>query len=734
MVILAKPDETLMEHTENTLKVFKSIKESYPNVPVICGVPDFWEHLFYILFFHDFGKSAVRFQDSLNGSDYWKYRHEILSACFIVSLKDIFPESTVNTIGLTIMTHHKDVKELWKSYRPNKIESKCVFDEKLLELKPNFDELRSYVDLIPKLSEKYLGYKLNVPNKISFEDLGSVFDQVLFNYFKDFNFGNDNDLQGVYGYFLKGFMNACDYLASGSKYEICSAVKNGDLYNFDSLRKTQLIASKTKGSSFLIAPTGSGKTEASFLWADNNQNDNFSKRIFYVLPFTASINAMYNRLIEDLGNNELVGLLHGKSSYFIYNSVESEDYNKSKNEAKRIQNLTNKIYRPYKILTPFQFIKFFFGVKGFEMGLSELADSLLILDEIHAYDARVTCLLLESLKILKNKFNVDIFIMSATLPSFLKNLFADELNISNFISLNSNELDSFTRHKVNIIDNCIENYCDEILDDIDAGKKVLIVCNTVDKSQMIYEWFKDEGVGNSALLHSRFILKDREKIEKNLDNLDLLVGTQAIEVSLDIDYDVLYSEPAPLDALIQRFGRVNRRGWKDGLIKQVNIFKIGSDNDKYIYNQDLVSKTLNILDNFDILEESKIQGIIDEVYGEGYDLKDQEIFDNVRHSFNELSKDIVPFINYAENKTFYNLFDSREVVPQKFREEYLERINNNQYYEAMSYCLSISKGQFFKLKNENNIDFDENTHTYFIDIKYDSECGLKLSEEESNIL
>lgn len=735
MVILAKPDETLVEHTENTLKVFKSIKESYPNVPVICGVPDFWEHLFYILFFHDFGKAAVGFQDSLNNNyNYWRYRHEILSACFIVSLKDIFPEVTVNTIGLTIITHHKDVEKLWGSYRPSKTESKRDFDEKLLELKPNFEELLSYVDLVPKLSEKYLGYKLKTPNKISFEDLGSVFDQVIFNYFKDFKVGNYNELQGVYGYFLKGFMNACDYLASGSKYEICSAVKNGDLYNFDSLRKTQLIASKTEGSSFLIAPTGSGKTEASFLWADNNQNDNFSKRIFYVLPFVASINAMYNRLVEDLGNDELVGILHGKASYFIYKSVESQDYNESKNEAKRIQNLTNKIYRPYKILTPFQFIKFFFGVKGFEMGLSELTDSLLILDEIHAYDTRVTCLLLESLKILKNKFNVDIFIMSATLPSFLKNLFADELNISNSISLNSNELDLFTRHKVNIIDNCIENYCDEILDDINAGKKVLIVCNTVDKSQMIYEWFKDEGVGNSALLHSRFILKDREKIEKNLDDLNLLVGTQAIEVSLDIDYDVLYSEPAPLDALIQRFGRVNRRGWKDGLIKPVNIFKIGSDNDKYIYNQDLVSKTLNILDNFDILEESKIQEIIDEVYGEGYDLKDQEIFDNVHHSFNELSKNIVPFINYAKNNDFYNLFDSYEVVPQKFREEYLERINNNQYYEAMSYCLSISKGQFFKLKNENNIDFDEDTYTFFIDIKYDSKFGLKLSEEESNIL
>lgn len=579
-----------------------------------------------------------------------------------------------------------------------------------------------------------MGYKLKTPNNISFEDLRSVYNQTVLNYFKDFKIGNYNELHGIYGYFLKGFMNACDYLASGSKYEILSAVKNGDLYTFDSLRKTQLIASKTKGSSFLIAPTGSGKTEASFLWADNNQTDNFSKRIFYVLPFTASINAMYNRLVKDLGSDELVGISHGKASYFIYKSVESGDYDESNFETKRIQNLTKKIYRPYKILTPFQLIKFFFGVKGFEMGLSELTNSLLILDEIHAYDARVTCLLLESLKILKSKFGVDIFIMSATLPSFLKNFFSKELDISNFISLDSKELDSFTRHKVNIINNCIENCCDKILNDINSGKKVLIVCNTVDKAQFIYEWFKENDVDNSALLHGRFILKDRERIEKNLDNLNLLIGTQAIEVSLDIDYDVLYSEPAPLDALIQRFGRVNRRGWKDDIIKQVNIFKIGSDNDKYIYNQNLVNKTLDVLNNFDILPESKIQEIIDYVYSEGYDSKNQETFDEVKLSFNRLLKNIVPFINFNKDNDFYNLFDSYEVVPQKFREEYLDEINNKRYYKSMGYCLSISKGQFFKLQKDNNVEFDCNSNTYFIDVKYDSELGLKLSDEESTIL
>ena len=446
-----------------------------------------------------------------------------------------------------------------------------------------------------------------------------------------------------------------------------------------------------------------------------------------MLPYTASINAMYNRLSELLGNKELVGLSHGKASYFIYKSL-SED---SKKDVREIQNLTNKIYRPYKILTPFQIIKYLFSVKGFEMGLSELTNSLIIIDEVHAYDARITCLLLESLKFLKEKFNVDIFIMSATLPTFLKNLFEQELSIENLITLSNEELDSFTRHEVNVIDNSIENYCEEILNDINQGKKVLIVCNTVDKSQNIFKWFKDNGIENSALLHGKFMLKDREKIEKKLDNLNLLVGTQAIEVSLDIDYDVLYTEPAPFDALIQRFGRVNRRGWSENIIKPVNIFTNGSDNDKFIYNQDIVKKTLNHLKNVDLLKESKIQEILDDIYGQGYSDKDQELFDDVRNAFNKVISRMVPFMNSPKND-FYKLFNSFEAVPLAYREEYLDKIYNKKFYDAMGYCLSISKGQYYKMKKEDNIE--EINGDYFINVKYDSELGLLLSDEESTFM
>ena len=721
MVLLAKPDEYLMQHTENTLKVFSSIKNAYFEVPEICSVPNFWEHLFYSLFFHDFGKGASGFQNALKDGNYWNYRHEILSASFISSLDDIFSEEDIKSIGMCIITHHKDLNDLsrYDTYKNVNLES---YIEKLDELKPNFDELIEYMELIPSLSKKYLGYELKIPKKITFNELINPFD----NYEDDIDDGNYSRLQGIYGIFLKGFMNACDHLASGGQYEVLNGVSIANLLNFTNLRTTQEISSKTKGSAFLIAPTGSGKTEASLLWAENNQNDIYSKRLFYMLPYTASINAMYERLSQLLENENLVGLIHGKSSYFIYKLLTNDI-----EDVKKIKNLTKKIYRPYKILTPFQIIKYLFGVKGFEMGLSELTNSLIIIDEVHAYDSRTTCLLLESCKFLKENLNADIFIMSATLPTFLKNLFEEELSINNMIQLSNNELDTFTRHKVNVIENHIENYCDVILNDINDGKKVLIVCNTVDKSQKIFKWFREKNIENSALLHGKFILKDREEIERKLNDLDLLIGTQAIEVSLDIDYDVVYTEPAPFDALIQRFGRVNRRGWSENIVKPVNIFTYGSDNDKFIYNQEIVKKTLDKLKDVDLLKESIIQGILDDIYGDGFSDKDQETFDEVKDSFESVTTNLIPFKN-SSNLSFYKLFNSIEVVPFKYCEEYFEKVDNKEFFEAMGYCLNITVGQFHKQNSLNNIE--KIRDTFFISVPYDSSLGLLLSDEESTLL
>lgn len=732
MVIFAKSDplETLQEHTEKALMVFKSVKDAYPEVPQICEVPDFWEHLFYSIFLHDFGKAASGFQKSLTGKESWKYRHEILSAGFVSGLE--YEDAQIQAIAIAIITHHKDIsylREMYNTY-PSPV-GKKRYIEKLKELTSNFEELREIQQKISENSQKYLGFEVTKFKEVrSIEQMVDSYKNAVVPYRNQFHNDELTILHRKYGVFLKGFLTACDHLASGGKYSLLCGIKDiRAVYSFPELRKTQSEALETKGDAFLIAPTGSGKTEASLFWSDANQNSGKTRRVFYLLPYTASINAMYKRLQEDFKDPELIGIQHGKAMYYLYRSFEDEDYLSATKKAKNVKDLTDKIYRPYKIATPHQILKSMFGIKGFEQNLAEMASGLFIMDEIHAYDAHTTALILETLKVLKG-YQANFLIMSATLPSFLKEMFKRELGITKEIFFTENELDEFTRHTVSIIKGGILDNLDLIYKEINKKKKVLVVCNTVSQAQKIYKLLSSD-IANSALIHGRFILRDREKIESKLKDLSLLVGTQAIEVSLNIDYDVLFSEPAPIDALIQRFGRVNRKGWEKKIIKPVFVFEKGSDQDKYVYkNQELISKGLNLLSRETVLSESKIQELVDEVYSEGYNGADLESFERVRKEFPDFHSKIVPFINEKENEEdFYKLYNSIEVVPIQFKLDYILEIENKRYFEAMKYIVSISIGQYKKLLNNNQVHVDSDT--IFVSVEYDSELGLLLGSEES---
>ena len=271
---------------------------------------------------------------------------------------------------------------------------------------------------------------------------------------------------------------------------------------------------------------------------------------------------MYVRLKNALspkyaGEETCVSLMHGKASYYLwkfYEETERFDFVKS---------VSKRIYSPYKVMTPFQSIKHFFSLKGYEMGLLETYRGLFIFDEIHAYDAKNTALILGMTDFLVNTLDAKVLVMSATLPTFIRSRFAECLDVSEEIRMTTPELSKYLRHRCTILDGDIFDHIDLIKQNLREKRKVLIVCNTVKRAQDVYELLKNE-TGNRALLHGKYTLNDREKIEGTLGERKLLVGTQTIEVSLDIDYDICFTEPAPIDALIQRFGRVNRRKNADG--------------------------------------------------------------------------------------------------------------------------------------------------------------------------
>lgn len=721
--IKAKIDgETLEAHTCACLSVFSSLRECYPDINQKTGYPDFYKAVFNALFFHDFGKAASGFQSRLNGGKQWHYRHEILSVPFV----DALPAGDTGLVKLLVLTHHKDLDELirYTADPGGGPINEPTFQERLAEVLPNLQELSRFQDEYPRLA----GQCSVSPASIEPVDVTGYteksWEQVLRSAFGCIRNAGCRERLKYVGIFGKGFINTCDYLASGGVQKVLKPLPALDaIFAFPTYTSIQERCRDTRGDAIVISPTGSGKTEAALFWATNNLNRAGGNRIFYSLPYTASINAMYRRLNKRLGprysDDGCVSLLHGKASYYL-----SKMYDDPK-ESRLLRDVAKKIYSPYKVMTPFQSLKHLFSIKGYEMGLLEMYQGTFILDEIHAYDARTVGLILSMCEFVKNELDAKILLMSATLPEFILKLFSETLEISNTLKMDKTELREYTRHTCTLLDGGICDHIDEIRDRLQGKERVLIVCNTVKQAQRVYDALK--GIKpQSGLLHSRFTLGDRERIEQKVGSLDLLVGTQAIEVSLDIDYDVCYTEPAPIDALIQRFGRVNRRREKG--ICEVYVFTKGSEQDKYIYDDHLVARTLDELADMDLLHEWLVQEATDTVYQDGFG-RDEKVFSDTRRVFREVINEIVPFSNANRSESdFYRLFNSIEAVPEMFRTEYLDCIQDGDIYGAMQYTLPLSRGQYHRLKGEGRISASEGV--LFVNAVYDRDLGLLIERRD----
>jgi CRISPR-associated endonuclease/helicase Cas3 len=268
---------------------------------------------------------------------------------------------------------------------------------------------------------------------------------------------------------------------------------------------------------------------------------------------------------------------------------------------------------------------------------------------------------------------------------------------------------------------------------------VLVCCNTVKRAQRVYQELRQRLVGTGidvVLLHGRFNGRDRLRKEKLVHLATgskstqrspmVLVATQVIEVSLDIDLDVLYSDPAPLEALIQRFGRINRRR----LQASADVFVFREPNDgQHIYDAELIQRGLAVLDRYNDLpiDEAQISDWLDHVYRKEVAEAWNDEFERALENFQESVLNTLRAFNSHEEleEQFYQAFDGIEVLPAAFETEY-QTMQEEQPLAASELLVPMHFGQYAKLRQQNLIRTAGTPWPKIADVEYSSEHGLLL--------
>lgn len=770
MNLLAKstPPLTLKQHIDDCLKIWEQLPVLFPAITKIQGFDNFWTLLRYAVLFHDLGKGHLEFQKLLRDEkNTWnRQRHELFSIPFLDAFALDEPHKTL--LKWVVAGHHKNFQKLQEflRYYVKKDDSLGFgglpsLDNEDRSFKTIFE---TYVEVAPlrKILQDY-GIKTGEVKSTNVEEL-------ILQYL-----GNPLTIKSKNYWWLLllfGGLKHCDHLGSARITHIPQLYQH-DFHFLHQLQVTlqnkgldfythQKKCSQTQGHVILTAPTGAGKTESAMLWLKHQLNTVGQGRAFYILPFTASINAMYERLGKQLDTTEHknVGMLHGKLSAYLSNYFEDFQYtvNERKEKIKELREKFKNILTPLKVTTPFQLLKHLFGLRGFEQGIFELTGSYLIFDEIHAYSPEVFAQIKVLLEFATQYLQSKVMIMTATLPTFLKKEIEAAIGTHTKLKASEKLYQSFKRHQVQLQEGLLTDHFGLIKQDLNKGKKVLVVCNTVKQSQAVFQYFSRQCPNvHQVLLHGAFNGLDRNTKEQallkgedaNTENpeVQLLIGTQAIEVSLDIDYDVIYTEPAPIDALIQRFGRVNRKRQK-GICPCV-IFTENNESDFYIYNAQVIARTIevfgqNLDKNEGIIEENQLQQFIDYVYPtwNDKDLDDfNQVYDLLKTSIQE---NLIPLCHSKKTEEdFYRQFDGIKVLPQNQRAQFEAYLKEYDFIKAENLKVQIRSGKFKNWEKEmlvrqNHFVIGTNHKDELIQIDYfetrklyHSNLGLLADQEEN---
>jgi CRISPR-associated endonuclease/helicase Cas3 len=240
------------------------------------------------------------------------------------------------------------------------------------------------------------------------------------------------------------------------------------------------------------------------------------------------------------------------------------------------------------------------------------------------------------------------------------------------------------------------------------------------------------------LLHSRFTRRDRVKEErtiigslqrKNDVGVRVLVATQVVEVSLDVSFDTIFTEVAPVDDLLQRFGRVNRYGeHREGVEVHVAM-QFDEKRLKHVYEIERVKATLNSAPkdgtNLNVAISSDW---VKDVYQSGWTTKERDRFGQAQKSFSILLSELRPFKHLDEGREeFRGLFKSIEVLPSALFQDFASYQQTRRHLLANQLLVPIPVDTLHILRKAGRLK-QLNDGTLLADATYSSELGLLWEE------
>lgn len=538
---------------------------------------------------------------------------------------------------------------------------------------------------------------------------------------------------------IKGYLHKCDYSASSgytAEYEnnfleksLENVLNKWKLDNQDaSWNELQQYCIENKNENIIaIAQTGMGKTEAGLLWISDNKG-------FFILPIRTAINAIYDRTkkyISSYGGNleEQLGLLHSSSLEYLLSQSEDDKYDDKdeyidKKEDKEIieyEKIAKQLSLPINVSTIDQLFDFVYKYPAYELKLTTLSYSKIVIDEIQMYGPDLLAYLVYGLERIVEQGG-KVAILTATLPPFVKELLSKNIK---FKIKEGGFTDNSKRHNLKILDKRIDSndICDKYMENekLNKSNKILVVCNSITQAQNLYEEISDIlGNKNLHILHSKFIKCERLSKESEIiefgktykDNksneLDkqsgIWISTSIVEASLDIDFDYLFTELQDLNSLFQRLGRCNRKGKKDS-----------SENNCYIYTQiderSFINGDRGYIDK-DIFELSKEaislwEGQISEKekielinkYLTMDKIKNSNYIIQYKHTYNFI-KNLTPDTFKSDEVKLRNIL-SKDIIPSPIYHEYNGDIKELELkLKDKSLNSPENKGEKIKLQNK----------------------------------